>query len=268
MGFDQHVVIANLPAALPQVTNQFFARLQLGWRRLAVVEVADQANPERDIVQVVAMHMASVNLPAPAVAHFDLAVTRRCPVANDEMIGQAVLHVTNVPVVIIEDARVALARSAVVHHHELPLRTSTIRRRAIDLRPHRPRQVTVAGSAPASFAALAPVEKAVPKALTLFGASLFDGQLRRLFRSPIGRAGHQAHGRGSGYGNGYCPGQRSRRSRRRCLRGSGRGPGLFLRGFFILSRRHFRFCCSLLLGRRRFFVRPLLLSFRRRLLLV
>ena len=64
--------------------------------------------------------MPAVDLAAPAIAHFDLAVSRGCSVADHEMIGETILHPAHVPMIIIEDARVSLPRAAVVHHNELP----------------------------------------------------------------------------------------------------------------------------------------------------
>ena len=66
------------------------------------------------------MHMATVDLPTPAIAHLNLAVGRRCPVADDEVIGESVAHAANISMVIIENPRVALPGAAVVHDNELP----------------------------------------------------------------------------------------------------------------------------------------------------
>src|SRR5437868_10964335 len=104
--------------------------------------------------------MTAVNLAAPAIAHFDLAVAGRCAVPNHEVVGQSILHMPNVFMVVVENFCISLTRAAVVHHDKLPLRISPIRWRAIDLRPDRARQVSIPGAAPTLSAA---VEETVPK---------------------------------------------------------------------------------------------------------
>ena len=101
---------------------------------MIAVEIADQTNPERDVVQVIAVDVAAVDLTPPTIAHFDLAVAGRSSVANHEMISKSVLHPTNMPVVIIERGRVSLTSSAVVHDDVLPATPRDWR--AIDLGAH------------------------------------------------------------------------------------------------------------------------------------
>ena len=113
--------------------------------------------------------MAAVDLPPPAIADFDLAVASRSSVADHEMVSEAVLHPTNVPVVIIECRRVSLTRTAVVHDDKLP---ATARdRRAIDLRTHRARQITItcAATAPPTDS-----KQARPKSARLFVTIFLD----------------------------------------------------------------------------------------------
>ena len=114
------VMRIDFPAAFPQIADQFFARLQLRARRLIAIEIADETNAERDVVQVIAVHVAAVDLAPPAIADFDFAIAGGGAVADDEMIGESVLHPANMAVVVIENARVALPRAAVVHDDELP----------------------------------------------------------------------------------------------------------------------------------------------------
>ena len=147
MWLNDRVVIVDLAATLAQVTDQFLATIKLGARGLIAIEIADQANAERDVVQVIAVHVPAVDLTAPAIAHFDLAVTGRCAVADDEVISEAVAHPANVAVIIIENGRITLARAAVVHDDELPTRARD--RCAIDRSPHRPSQIPVASAATA-----------------------------------------------------------------------------------------------------------------------
>jgi len=117
---DNDVVSRDLAAALPQVADQFFARFELCPRGLVAIEIAHQTDAERDVVQVIAVDMAAVDLAAPAVSHFDLAVAGRCPIANDEVISEPILHPPDMSMVIIEDPRVALARAAIMHDNKLP----------------------------------------------------------------------------------------------------------------------------------------------------
>ena len=64
----------NFPAAFSQIINQLFAGLQLPTGRLIAIEIADQTNTERDVVQVIAVNVSAVYLTSPAIAHFDLAI--------------------------------------------------------------------------------------------------------------------------------------------------------------------------------------------------
>jgi len=127
-------MIAHFAATLSQVTNQFLATIELRARRLIAVEIADQTNPERDVVEVITVDVAAVNLSSPAVPHFDLAVAGRCSVADHEMISESVLHPPEMPMVIIERGGIALTGSTVVHDDVLPAAARD--RRAIDLRAH------------------------------------------------------------------------------------------------------------------------------------
>jgi len=133
----------DLAAALSQVANEFLTRFELCARWLVAIEIAYQTNAERNVVQIIAVHVAAIDLAAPAVAHFYLAIASRCSVANHEMISQPILHSSDVPVVIIEYACVTLPGSTVVHDDELP--ASPFHRRATDRFDYRSRQITVAG---------------------------------------------------------------------------------------------------------------------------
>ena len=135
------IVPVDFTATFPEVIDQLFARAELARRRLVPVKIADETDAERDIVQVIAMHMAALKLASPPVSHLDLSVPARSTVANDKMVGQPIGHAPNVPVIIIENARVALPRPTVVHHDELP--PAAQNRRAIDLLANRARQIVV-----------------------------------------------------------------------------------------------------------------------------
>ena len=61
-------------AAVSQIANEFLARVELCARRLLSIEIAYETNAERDVVQIIAVHMTAVYLASPSVPDFDLAV--------------------------------------------------------------------------------------------------------------------------------------------------------------------------------------------------
>ena len=87
---------------------------------MIAIEIAHQTDAERDIVQVIAVDVAAVDLAAPAVSHFNLSIAGRSPIANHEVISQPILHPPDVSMVIIERSRVALPRSAIMDDDKLP----------------------------------------------------------------------------------------------------------------------------------------------------
>lgn len=169
MRFYDRVMISNLATTLSQITDQFFTTIQLGASRLIAIKIAHQANSQGNVVQVITVDVTAVDLPTPAIADFDFAVAGRRSVADHEMIGQAVGHSPNVPVVIIEGRCVSLPGAAVVNHNVLP--TALSDGCPIDLSPHRSRQVTVTGPAAAS-ASIA--KNSFPETSRLLVAILFD----------------------------------------------------------------------------------------------
>lgn len=130
MRFHDRVMIAHFPATLAQVANQFLTRFELRPCRLIAIEIANQANAESNVVEIITMDVASVDLPPPAISDFDVAVAGGCAVADHEMIGKTVLHPPDVAMVIIEHRGVALTRPAIVDHDVLPARLR--HRRAVD----------------------------------------------------------------------------------------------------------------------------------------
>ena len=74
MRFHNGVMRIDFPAAMTQIADQFFARLQLRARRLIAIEIADKTNAERDVVQVIAVHVSAIYLAPPAIADFDFAI--------------------------------------------------------------------------------------------------------------------------------------------------------------------------------------------------
>lgn len=127
----------RLAAALPEIANQFLARVELRACWLITIKIAHQANTQGDIVQIIAVHVTAVDLTSPPVAHFDLTVACRRSVTNHEMVSQAVLHPPDMPMIVIECAGVSLSRAAVMYDDELP--AAPLHRRAPDGFDYRPR---------------------------------------------------------------------------------------------------------------------------------
>lgn len=120
MRTDNGVVRIDFAAALAQIFYQLFARFQLTRRGLTSVEIADQTDTQRDIVQIVAVDVTAIDLPPPTIAHLDFAVSRGSSITNNEMISQPVLHSSHVAMIVIENACAPLLRAAVVHDDEMP----------------------------------------------------------------------------------------------------------------------------------------------------
>ena len=75
MRFHDRIMIVDLAAALAEITDQFFATVELRARRLVAVKISDQANPECDVVEIITVDVAAVDLSPPTVAHFDLTIS-------------------------------------------------------------------------------------------------------------------------------------------------------------------------------------------------
>ena len=114
------VAPVDLAAAFSKVANEFFARFELRACWLVAIKIAHQTNAERNVVQVIAVHVAAVDLAPPAIAHFDLAVARGRSVANHEVVSKTVLHPADMSMIIIESTSVSLPRSAIMHDNKLP----------------------------------------------------------------------------------------------------------------------------------------------------
>ena len=128
------MTVVELAAALSQITNQFFATIELCSGRLVAVEIADQTNAERDVVQIITVNVAAVDLTSPPIPNFNLTVAGGSAVADHEMIREPVLHSPKMAMVIIERGGVSLTRSAVVDDDVLPAAARNWR--AIDLGAH------------------------------------------------------------------------------------------------------------------------------------
>lgn len=125
----------DFAAAFSQIIDQLFARLQLPARRLVAIEIANQANAQCDIVQIVAVHVTAIDLTPPSIAHFDLSVAGRSTIADNKVVSEPIFHSPNMPVIIIENAGAALSCPAIVNNDELP--PAPQHRRAIDFISHR-----------------------------------------------------------------------------------------------------------------------------------
>ena len=114
------IATVDFTNSLPQVTNQFIQSFVLSSGREIAIEVADEANAERDVIEIVAVDVASGELNYPPIADLDLAITGRSPISNDKMISKAIRHAPDVPMIIIKYPGVTLASSTVVHHDIFP----------------------------------------------------------------------------------------------------------------------------------------------------
>ena len=71
---DRYRASFRFAAAVSQIANEFLASVELRARRLVSIEIAYKTNSERDIVQIIAVHMAAVDLTPPPISDFDLTV--------------------------------------------------------------------------------------------------------------------------------------------------------------------------------------------------
>src|SRR5690349_11360429 len=111
MRFHDRVVIADFSTTLTEIADELFARVQFSARWLIAIEISDQTNAERDVVQIVAVHMAAVDLSTPTVSYFDLAIAGRSSVPDHKVICQTVLHPAKMSMIIVECSRIALTRA-------------------------------------------------------------------------------------------------------------------------------------------------------------
>src|SRR5213592_4307092 len=72
--FHRYRASLGFAAAVPQKPNEFLTCVELCARRLVPIKIADQTNAERDVVQIIAVHMTAVYLTPPSIADFDLAI--------------------------------------------------------------------------------------------------------------------------------------------------------------------------------------------------
>ena len=117
---DNGVMAIDFANPLAKVSNQLFEGQVLSLGRQVPIEVANQADPDRYVIQVVAVHMAAGKLVYPAVADFDLSIAGGSTVADYKMVSEAIRHFAYVPMVIVKDSSVALTRSAVMNDDIFP----------------------------------------------------------------------------------------------------------------------------------------------------
>jgi hypothetical protein len=64
----------DLANTLPKVARQFLDSFELFASRLIAIKIADETNAESDVVEVIAVHVATVDLSAPSVPDFDFSI--------------------------------------------------------------------------------------------------------------------------------------------------------------------------------------------------
>ena len=141
VGVDDRAVTLRFADSIAQVRDEFLKGPDLGLGRGVAVEIAHEADAKRDVIEVVAGDMASVELGGPAVTDLDLAVAGAMSVANNEMVGEAVFHVADAEMVNIENTGISLTGAAVVDNDVFP--TTAVHRGTIDGRTNRWAQVVV-----------------------------------------------------------------------------------------------------------------------------
>jgi len=62
--------------AASQVGGQFLQRAELILRGKVAIQVADEANAEGDVIQVITRHVTTIDLARPTAANLDLAISR------------------------------------------------------------------------------------------------------------------------------------------------------------------------------------------------
>ena len=180
MGTHRDFAPVRLAAALPEIANQFLARVELraGW--LITIKIAHQANTQGDVVQIIAVHVTAIDLASPPVAHFDLTVTCGGSIADNKMVSEAILHPPDMPMIVIEGAGISLSGTAIMHDDELP--AATLHRRASDGFNDRSCKVAIisrgaAGPRPETKSARRWRGRRL-ESLVFFNAGFFDQHLR------------------------------------------------------------------------------------------
>ena len=153
MRFHDRVMVSDFPATLAEIPDELFAAIELGPGWLVAIEISHQTNSQSNVVQIIAVNVAAIDLPSPTVPHFNLTVPGGCAVADYEMVSQPVLHSSKMTMVIIESGSVSLTSAAVMDHDVLP--TAARYWSSIDLSPNRSRQITIASATAAASSSAA-----------------------------------------------------------------------------------------------------------------
>ena len=130
--------------AIPQVGDKLFKCPDLGLGRSVAIEVADKADAERDVIEIVTGDMASVELGRPAVSCLDLTISRSVAVPDHKMIGQSIFHVADAEMINVEDPCISLSGAAVVNDDIFP--TTPVHRGVVNGRTRGGTQVVVASA--------------------------------------------------------------------------------------------------------------------------
>ena len=140
MGDDNGPPAFNLSDTIAQIAYQFIKRAQLGLGWLVTIEVADQTDSYGDVVEIVTRHVSAVELSRPARTNFNFAISGGSAIADDKMVGESILHLTDTAMIRIEDAGVSLPGSAVVNDDVLP--PAFLDSRPVNRSAHSGRQVS------------------------------------------------------------------------------------------------------------------------------
>lgn len=90
-------------------------------RRTSVVEIPDQADANAFLIQFFACQMAALDLISPPASDCNFSVRHPSPVADHEMVSQAVFHVPLAPVIAIHAFGISRVGSAVMNDNVAPL---------------------------------------------------------------------------------------------------------------------------------------------------
>ena len=72
--FDDGPFVVDFADALAQVAEEFIEGIQLLLSGFSLIEIAHETDADGDVVQVVAVDMAAIDLFAPAATHLNFAV--------------------------------------------------------------------------------------------------------------------------------------------------------------------------------------------------
>ena len=105
-----------------EVINEFIERLDLFWRGVSFFETSDETDSQCNFILGIAPEMASGILIRPARPNFDFSIAAPIAITDYEMISQPVLHVFDLPMVIIKGFGAAEFGGAAVNHDHFPTR--------------------------------------------------------------------------------------------------------------------------------------------------